>query len=112
VAAYLLTPAHSGFYLSRDDIARLGRQFHLPRGFGDRRQMLTNLLRSAAEYDSLPVLVGELLRFVSIWQEHYRHLRDASPVAMENIATVWIKRLSGTDTLLAELGKAESKKLS
>src|SRR5690606_13805690 len=33
IAHFLLLPALSGIYLSRDNIAQLGRQFDLPRGF-------------------------------------------------------------------------------
>lgn len=112
VAAYLLTPAHCGLYLSRDDIARLGRQVHLPRGFGDRRQMLTNLLKSAAEYDSLPVLVTELQQTVLAWQDHYQHWRKTGPLVMVNIASAWMKRLSATDSVLTKLAGAQSSDLS
>ena len=111
VAAYLLTPAHCGLYLSRDDIARLGHQLHLPCGFGDRRQMLTNLLRSAAEYDSLPALVTELQQMVLIWQDHYQHWRRTGPLSMVSIAAAWIERLSATDSLLAELAGAHAGEL-
>jgi TorA maturation chaperone TorD len=60
IAAYLTTPAYSGLFFSRDDIARLAREHDLPRGFGGRQQMLLNLLRAAAQYDALPGLIARL----------------------------------------------------
>jgi hypothetical protein len=37
----------------------MGRRLNLSRGFGDRQLMLSNLLRSAVEYDQLPDLLQD-----------------------------------------------------
>ncbi len=60
IAEHLLTPAASGVFLSRTDIAALGRARELPRGFGSRVLMLDNLLRSAVEYGELAPLLAAL----------------------------------------------------
>lgn len=60
IAEQLLTPAASGLFLTRADIARLGRDHALPRGFGSRLIMLDNLLRSAVDYGELPALLEAL----------------------------------------------------
>jgi hypothetical protein len=52
IARYLTTPSATGALLTRDDIAALGRQLGVPRGFGSRTDMLESLLRNAAEYGS------------------------------------------------------------
>ncbi|PRQ02558.1 Nitrate reductase delta subunit [Enhygromyxa salina] len=56
IAAYLLTPARSGVFLTRADIAALARSRGLARGFGSRLTMLDNLLRGAVEYGELDKL--------------------------------------------------------
>ncbi len=60
IAEQLLTPAASGVFLSRSDIAALARGRELPRGFGSRLLMLDNLLRSAVEYGELTPLLAAL----------------------------------------------------
>ena len=60
IATYLLSPCHSGLYLSRADIGRLSRGVSVPRGFGSREMELTNLLRTAAEYGEIGTLMEQL----------------------------------------------------
>lgn len=60
IGAYLSAPAHAGFVLTREDVARLGRGLNVPRGFGDRTQLIVNLLRSAARFDALDALLEAL----------------------------------------------------
>lgn len=60
IGTYLSAPAHAGFVLTREDVARLGRGLNVPRGFGDRTQLIVNLLRSAARFDALDALLEAL----------------------------------------------------
>ena len=60
ISNYLTTPAYSGFFLSRDHISRIARQHQLPRGFGNRTQMLTNLMKTAVQYDQFPTIISSL----------------------------------------------------
>lgn len=102
IAAYLLTPAYSGLYLSREDIARLGRGRNLPRGFGARLQMLSNLLRSAVAYDLLPNLLEDISSLVGEWQAAYRsHLETGTPWAP--FAAAWLDRLQATKEVVARI---------
>jgi TorA maturation chaperone TorD len=73
-ANYLLTPVYSGFYLSRDDIGLLAREHQLPRGFGRRRGMFMNLLRSAMTYESLGALLDSFALLASEWGDAYQHM--------------------------------------
>lgn len=97
IAAYLLTPAYSGLYLSRDDIGRLAREQRLPRGFGERRQMLLNLLRSAAQYDGLETILDRLIDLCTGWSAAYAE--------MGPIGRPWQRRAEETGRLLAEMGQ-------
>ena len=99
IAAYLLTPAYSGFYLGRDDIARLGRRRQLPRGFGGRLQMLENLLRSAVDYDHLPQLIDDLQALMDGWQSAYQFYAETES-AWEPFAVAWLERLESTRAIL------------
>jgi hypothetical protein len=55
----LVHPPTFGAYLGRHAIAALGRGSRVPRGFGDRKQTMVNLLRSAAQYEAVgPIAEG------------------------------------------------------
>ncbi len=105
IARYLLTTAWSGLYLSREQIARLARRRQLPRGFGDRRVMLSDLLQVAADYERLPEVLDDLAEQVSVWQVAYRaHLADGPPLA--GYARHWLGRLEATAGLLGRMRAA------
>lgn len=78
IAGYLLTPVFAGVYFSPLDIRRIARKQQLPRGFGDRRHMLTSLLRNSAEYDQMPVLVGMLRQHFESCVSAYQAMEDSS----------------------------------
>jgi putative dimethyl sulfoxide reductase chaperone len=98
IASYLLTPVYSGIYLSRDGIARLARQEQLPRGFGERRQMLLNLFRSAAQYDGLDALLGRFTGLCNRWAAGYA--RMGPPSAM---GEPWRRRAEETAAWLVQM---------
>jgi hypothetical protein len=105
IARYLLTTAWSGLYLSREDIARLARRRHLPRGFGDRQVMLADLLRVAADYERLPDVLDDLGEQVGQWQQAYQAQRAAGhPLA--HYAEAWLARLDTTARLLERIRSA------
>ncbi len=106
VAEFLLTTVHSGIYLSRDDIGRLGRPDNLPTGFGSRRIMLTNLLRSAAQFDAVPALLADMQTLVARWQAGYAGLLESPAASVRAIGAVWTERLVDTASLLDQLGEA------
>lgn len=54
VGAWLATPRQAGLWFSRADIADIARRHGAPCGFGQREQLLENLLKSAANYGELP----------------------------------------------------------
>ena len=102
ISGLLLTPAYSGFYLSREAIATMARALRLPRGFGGRRQILRNLLETAGQYESAGRVLDDLAA---------RTERDASAYAAQAEAyphlTGWIQpwqeRLASTQKLLREM---------
>lgn len=104
IAAFLLTPALSGLYLSREDIRRLGRTVELPHGFGSRQQMLTNLLRVAADYQQLEAVLQQMLELVQQWQRHYDTV--AAHSTLQCIAPVWQQRLIHSANMLAQMQAA------
>ena len=102
IARYLLTPTYSGFYLSRDDLSRLASGLGIPRGFGSREQMLTNLLRAAADYEQLALLAERLGSFLDSWIGFYAELSgDERPLTP--FAAPWLERLRLTQALLARV---------
>ena len=103
IAAHLLVPAYSGFFLSRDDIGRLAQRHDLPRGFGERQTMLTNLLQAAARFDSLAGVLSSLEALVGEWQRLYRTAPVADHPFMRPIAQAWEERLQATSRILAAM---------
>ncbi len=95
----LTTPLHSGLFLSRHLIEQLGRAHRIPRGFGSRQQMLTNLLRTAAQYERLPALLQSLQDELLVWQQSYRALLAEQPL-LAPFVQPWLARLRGTEELL------------
>ncbi len=79
IARYLTTPPYSGIFLSREAIAALARRHKLPRGFGDRAQMLTNLLRTAGQYDLALSVFADLEAVINAWQSRYAELPARYP---------------------------------
>lgn len=107
IAEFLLTPVYSGIYLSRDDIGRLARRQAIPRGFGDRRQLLLNLLRSAANYDALGDVIDNLAALTGRWLAGYDEMITqewAGP-----FVAGWRARAAGTAAMLAQMrGRLEA----
>ncbi len=102
IARFLLTPPHSGVWLSREDVARLARQQQLPRGFGEREQMLLNALRAAAQYDALPAFVASLHDHWRDWQAAYRALAAQWP-PLAPFIVCWQARSHNAGTLLSQI---------
>ena len=106
IAEHLLIPAYTGFYLSRADIRGLSRQERLPAGFGSRKIMLTNLLRSAADYDGLQQVTELLAAHVERTRRAWQDFADRTPDIAPPVADPWLDRLDATDDLLTEIRRA------
>lgn len=104
IAEYLLVPAFAGFYLSRDVVRQLGHEYDLPHGFGKRHQLLTNLFRTAVDYDLLVEVIQRLRAICTDWQEYYRRL--AVEPALEKFTRIWLERLQQTDSILETMTEA------
>jgi TorA maturation chaperone TorD len=103
IARYLSTPARAGLFLSRDDVARIGRRTRVPRGFGERSLLVTNLLRSAAHLGTLPAVLEELVLLVD---EHYDELTGEPWQALPSLRPLvepWCARITRTRALLERI---------
>lgn len=105
ISRFLLTTSHSGLYISRADVARLGLRYRVPRGFGSRQQMLENLLHSSVRYEVLPTLLDDLRDMAQKWRTYYTDLADQHPT-LQPIVAVWIDRLNQTDQTLERMKSA------
>lgn len=105
ISRYLLTPVYSGVYFSRDIIVGLAKELKLPRGFGDRETMLTNLLRNAADYDQLPSVLDDLNRIFDQWANFYSHIpeRCHDPNILNPYSTPWQARIQKSQDILNHL---------
>ena len=102
ISEFLTTPAYCGIYLGREDVARLARQLELPRGFGSRSQMLTNLMKTAVQYEQLPAMITTLQKLLAGWRQKYRELSGENP-PVSYYAKLWEERAGETAVLLSQM---------
>ncbi len=111
IASALTTPTCAGAFLCREDIRALGRRLELPTGFGSRRLMLTNLLRSAAEYQSGAVALTALATFFCEESVAMKQLAGSTPGIHPDAAAGWSERALATagclDSMKIELASAQ-----
>jgi hypothetical protein len=99
VVRRLLTPARAGFYLGRDDLARLGAVLGFPLPALDRRIMLEHLFVAAGPAGLLPNLLDLLAAEAEAYIAEYRAWEAAYPHA----APIWAEWRTRAETLRAEL---------
>ena len=104
VARALVTPARSGVYLARRDLAALARRSELPQGFGGRADVLERLLRVAAEYGQLPRVMIELRRLLEARDDAYAGL--AAEPGLAPYVPAWRRRLASSLRLVERLRSA------
>ncbi|GAB4273506.1 MAG: molecular chaperone TorD family protein [Candidatus Promineifilaceae bacterium] len=61
IARVLTTPCYTGMVIGRTEVTQLGQKHRLPRGFGSRTQLMSNLLYTAVSYDTFPALLQDIL---------------------------------------------------
>jgi hypothetical protein len=105
IADWLVTPCYSGLFLGHTHITRVARAAGTPRGFGGRRLMMSNLLRSAAGHDSLTQVVDGLRALVSSAMRTHARLGEFHPV-LRPVVMAWLTRLKTTDAVLERIGNA------
>jgi hypothetical protein len=93
LARYLTTPSRAGGMLSRGALASVGRATAVPKGFGSRTLMLTNLMSSAAELGQLSDVLQGLGAVVGRWVNAHEELGS----------TVWADRARQTASLLQRM---------
>ena len=99
---WLCTPARCGLFLSAAVLERIARERGVPRGFGSRRRLLTNLLESAARYRNTAEVISSLQAVV---ERHRGLLTDPSwqTASLQAATEPWLERLAQTSALLGEM---------
>jgi TorA maturation chaperone TorD len=101
---FMSTPSRAGIFISRADLQTLTRTHNTPAGFGDRRQLLMNLLRTAAAYDLAPALLVGLQELVARWHTRYVHAQPADiATAYNELSRPWLARIETTRALVAQM---------
>lgn len=101
IAEFLLTPMRSGLFLTRPDIVGLGRRHDVPRGFGGRQTMLTNLLRSAVELGELRRVLESLDALLDERRCELAGLADAAGLHAD--VEPWMRRIHHTRGVVLQL---------
>jgi len=108
IAEFLLVPAYAGFFLSRSTMQGLSRKERLPAGFGSRKNMLTNMLRSAAHYDGMQDVTEDLIDVGGRIRSHWKDFQQSDLDVCRALAEVWIDRLNQTEKTLRRIQKAHA----
>jgi hypothetical protein len=77
----------------------------LPRGFGGRQQMLSNLLYTAVQYDSLNEVLNSLQTILDNWQFSYTKIGGLHP-HLAPCLTPWQEKLAKTADFLQQIQRA------
>lgn len=114
IVKWLLTPAYSGLFLTREELARIGQTLELPAAMGERFRMLDSLFRQAGQYELVPALLNRLELLAGESISACRSLTGEYP-HWSTCAKIWHDRLNATRRLLEELGtsllQAESRQI-
>jgi putative dimethyl sulfoxide reductase chaperone len=105
VVGFLISPARSGVFLSKQDLSDIGRHLELPTSFGDRGSMLASLFRAAGEFDRIGALLISLKAEINIWIERYSSDLHDYPIA-EAALRPWLGRATATLHRLQEMERA------
>ena len=106
IALALTTPAVSGLFLSRHDIASLARQSRTPTGFGSRCVLLENALTSAAQYDTLTEILEGMRAIYRSWETELRETDLPGVPGVERLIAPWQQRAREASALLGRIGVA------
>lgn len=106
IAAALAVPSRIGALLTRDDIARVGRSQRVPRGFGERRTTIHNLLNSAAGLGALGGVIDDLRTLLSERRYVLDERRFRTVPGLGDRVGAVRARLLATDEILARLSEA------
>lgn len=98
----LLPPCKAGLFLTREDIACIGRALNSPGVMGERYRMLDNLFRFAGQYDLVPKLFDQLIQTLDEAGSAYQTLAIEYPT-WTLYAHAWQHRLASTQSMLEEL---------
>ena len=102
VVSFLVAPAQSGIFLSKEDLSRIGRTLELPMSFGDRGLMLKSLFRSAGEFDRIEMLLSALQSETKGWIDMYATDSRDNPAADLRLRS-WRARAAETLTRLEKM---------
>ncbi len=105
IVEFLLAPAHAGLFVGRNDLAAMGRKHELPRGFGSRRIILTNLFRSAVEFEQVPELMASLVLQIQDRAASLHRQLEEAPVLAPHVEP-WARRLSETAAIAHRIARA------
>ena len=95
----LLNPREAGLFLTRTDLARLGRTLDLPASVGDRYAMLDSLFRQAMQYELVPQLLDQIGCLFSEVDRTYHQLAIDYP-DWQPYAQAWRSRLAAVKNAL------------
>ncbi|MEM8862313.1 MAG: molecular chaperone TorD family protein [Chloroflexota bacterium] len=102
IVEYMLRPARSGLWLSPAKIHDLGRDYQLPRGFGDRQTTLSNLLKAAGKYESFTSLMDQLSAEYAEAHVEFENIRIQQP-ELAPFLYPWSLKIGGAHSVFHRL---------
>lgn len=102
IVDFLLKPARSGLWFSSEKIAKLGREFELPRGFGERKTILLNLIKAAGKYEAFINLTSKMTEEYSNAHVNFEEIRVTQP-HLAPFLFPWSMKIGGANAVLHKL---------
>ena len=102
IVRFLITPPQSGLYFGRSAISTIARKRQMPRGFGSRQQMFSNLFHAAAQYGQTPDLLHDLAVYAETWGDRYQEQIVEWP-GLSPWIRPWLRRVNRTASALCDM---------
>jgi putative dimethyl sulfoxide reductase chaperone len=105
IAEYLMTPGLTGMFVSKGKLSSWAKKLDVPHGFGDRKNLMENVLKESVRYEKLAPFVAIMKESLSDWRAYYLEQKSS----LDGIASQWLNVLDRTSLILDKFLE-ESKK--
>ena len=97
IGEYFITPARSGFFLSKPTLINFAQKLNIPIGFGNRSLIVGDIMREASNYEVMEDFTKMLMTYCEYLEKNYKNF------PIETIANSWTSKISQTKLLIKEV---------
>ena len=105
ITRHLTIPVHTGWWLSKADVLRVGQSIDLPCGFDTRARMLENLWFTARDHGKLAEMLAGFDAVAAEWDRSYEVWVSRDAGGLSRGAGAWRTQLASTRRTLARIAE-------